>query len=182
MAVRLTDQYTILNLEVLLSSPEGCTNSVPSCCRLIVFVQQPAKSISPTHPCINGKRRPRELFLLRCLKLPRAVRPLAVVMMNVDPEDVLEVAPGADEQPVIQGELSKLGIKVSATAIRKLLGRSGLGPAPRRGGTTWPQFLAQQASSMVACDFFVETVWRPDLIGASLRFSQPGVVDRSPQL
>ena len=49
----------------------------------------------------------------------------------------------------IQGELLKLGIKVSATAIRKLLGRRGLGPAPRRGGTTWRQFLAQQASSMI---------------------------------
>jgi putative transposase len=33
-------------------------------------------------------------------------------------------------------------------------------PAPWRGGTTWRQFLAQQASSIVACDFFtVETVW-----------------------
>lgn len=60
----------------------------------------------------------------------------------------------------IQGELQKLGIRVSATAIRKLLARPGLGPAPLRGGTTWRQFLAQQASSMVACDFFtVETVW-----------------------
>ena len=49
----------------------------------------------------------------------------------------------------IKGELQKLGIKVSATAIRKLLARRGLGPAPRRGGTTWRQFLAQQASSMV---------------------------------
>ena len=52
------------------------------------------------------------------------------------------------------------GSKVSATAIRNLLVRRGLGPAPRRGGATWRQFLAQQASSMVACDFFtVETVW-----------------------
>jgi putative transposase len=60
----------------------------------------------------------------------------------------------------IQGELLKLGIKVSATAIRRLLARRGLGPAPRRGGTTWRRFLAQQASGMVACDFFtVETVW-----------------------
>jgi putative transposase len=42
----------------------------------------------------------------------------------------------------------------------KLLTRRDLGPAPRRGGTTWRQFLTQQASSMVACDFFtVETVW-----------------------
>jgi putative transposase len=60
----------------------------------------------------------------------------------------------------IQGELLKLGINVSATAIRKLLARRGLGPAPRRGGTTWRRFLAQQASGVVACDFFtVETVW-----------------------
>ena len=60
----------------------------------------------------------------------------------------------------IQGELQKLGIRVSATAIRKLLARHGLGPAPRRGGSTWRQFLAQQASTMVACDFFtVETVF-----------------------
>jgi putative transposase len=60
----------------------------------------------------------------------------------------------------IQGELQKLGISVSATAVRKLLASHGLGPAPRQGGTTWTQFLAQQASSMVACDFFtLETVW-----------------------
>ncbi|MGH2788721.1 MAG: helix-turn-helix domain-containing protein [Actinomycetota bacterium] len=60
----------------------------------------------------------------------------------------------------IQGELLKLGRNASATAIRKLLARRGLGPAPRRRGMTWRQFLAQQASSMVACDFFtVETVW-----------------------
>jgi len=60
----------------------------------------------------------------------------------------------------IQGELLKLGVEVSATAIRRLLARHGLGPAPRRGATTWRQFLTQQASSMVACDFFtVETVW-----------------------
>ena len=60
----------------------------------------------------------------------------------------------------IQGELQELGIKVSATTIRNLLARRGLGPAPRRGTTTWRQFLAQQASSIVACDFFtVETVW-----------------------
>jgi hypothetical protein len=31
-------------------------------------------------------------------------------------------------------------IKVSAKAIRKLLARSGLGPAPRRGGSTWRRF------------------------------------------
>jgi putative transposase len=60
----------------------------------------------------------------------------------------------------IQGELAKLGLRVSATAIRTLLGRHGLGPAPRRGGVSWPVFLRQQAASILACDFFtVETVW-----------------------
>jgi putative transposase len=35
----------------------------------------------------------------------------------------------------IQGKLATLGLRVSATAIRTLLGRHGLGPAPRRGGS-----------------------------------------------
>jgi putative transposase len=60
----------------------------------------------------------------------------------------------------IQGELAKLGRRVSATAIRTLLGRHGLGPAPRRSGVSWPGFLRQQAMSILACDFFtVETMW-----------------------
>jgi putative transposase len=60
----------------------------------------------------------------------------------------------------IQGELAKLGLSVSATTIRTLLGRHGLGPAPRRGGVSWRRFLRQQAASTLACDFFtVETVW-----------------------
>ena len=60
----------------------------------------------------------------------------------------------------IQGELRKLGITVSATAIRSLLQRHGLTPAPRREGPSWKEFLACQASGILACDFFtVETVW-----------------------
>jgi putative transposase len=38
--------------------------------------------------------------------------------------------------------------------------RSGLGPAPRRGGPSWAEVLRAQAHGIVACDFFtVETVW-----------------------
>jgi len=59
----------------------------------------------------------------------------------------------------IQGELRKLGIRVGATTIRTLLRRRGLGPAPRRLGPTWSEFLRAQAAGIIATDFFtVETV------------------------
>jgi transposase InsO family protein len=58
----------------------------------------------------------------------------------------------------IQGELRKLGIRVSATSVRRVLRRSDLGPAPR-GGPTWAEFLRYQAHSVLATDFFtVDTV------------------------
>ena len=59
----------------------------------------------------------------------------------------------------IQGELRKLGVGVSATAIRSLLRRRGFEPVPRREGPSWKEFLACQASGILACDFFtVETI------------------------
>jgi transposase InsO family protein len=60
----------------------------------------------------------------------------------------------------IQGELRKLGIRLGATTIRRILRRSGLGPAPRRTGPTWSEFLRAQGGEVLACDFFaVETVF-----------------------
>jgi len=60
----------------------------------------------------------------------------------------------------IKGELAKLGLRVSATTIRNLLRTARLGPAPRRTGPTWTQFLRAQAQGVIACDFFtVETAW-----------------------
>src|SRR5207237_1435235 len=60
----------------------------------------------------------------------------------------------------ISGELAKLGIKVSATKIRGLLRPHGLGPAPRRSGPTWSEFLRAQGAGILALDFFsVETVF-----------------------
>ncbi len=50
----------------------------------------------------------------------------------------------------IKGELLKLGITVSATTIANVIRRGGLGPAPRRIGPTWSQFLRAQALAMVA--------------------------------
>lgn len=59
----------------------------------------------------------------------------------------------------IQGELNKLGIRVSATTIRMVLQGNGLRPAPRRASVTWRAFLRAQASGIIATDFFtVETV------------------------
>jgi putative transposase len=59
----------------------------------------------------------------------------------------------------LSGELGKLGVSVSPTTIRRLLARAGLGPAPRRSGPGWREFLRAQAASIVACDFFtVESV------------------------
>jgi putative transposase len=58
----------------------------------------------------------------------------------------------------IVGELSKLGLPVSPSTVRRLLAKAGLGPAPRRSGPSWREFLRAQAASVVACDFFsVET-------------------------
>jgi putative transposase len=60
----------------------------------------------------------------------------------------------------IRGELAKLGIMVSATKIRTLLRSNGLGPAPRRAGPTWSEFLRAQGRGILAFDFFtVETAW-----------------------
>jgi transposase InsO family protein len=59
----------------------------------------------------------------------------------------------------ICGECAKLGMKVSATSVRNIFCRHGLGPAPRRSGPSWTQFLRSQAAGVLACDFFtVETV------------------------
>src|SRR6266511_3582282 len=52
----------------------------------------------------------------------------------------------------IQGELLKLGVGVSATTVATVLRSSGLGPAPRRLGPSWSEFLRAQAHSMLGGD------------------------------
>jgi putative transposase len=56
-------------------------------------------------------------------------------------------------------EARKLGVMVSATSVRAILRRHGVGPAPRRSGPSWVEFLRVQGGGTLATDFFtVETV------------------------
>ena len=60
----------------------------------------------------------------------------------------------------LQGELLKVGHRVSEATIKRVLRRQGLPPAPRRGRTTWRAFLAQHREQLLACDFFtVDTLF-----------------------
>lgn len=61
----------------------------------------------------------------------------------------------------IEGELLKLGTKVSQTTIRNVLGRHGIVPAPNRGGSIgWRHLMSHYKEQILACDFFtVETIW-----------------------
>jgi len=53
----------------------------------------------------------------------------------------------------VQGELVRLGHLIAASTIWQILHDAGTGPAPRRTGPTWKQFLTVQARGILAADF-----------------------------
>jgi transposase InsO family protein len=70
----------------------------------------------------------------------------------------------ANENPLwgyrrIHGELTKLGLTIAPSTVYEILRAAGIGPAPRRSGPTWRQFLHAQAARILAVDFLhVDTV------------------------
>jgi len=59
----------------------------------------------------------------------------------------------------VQGELVRLGHPIAASTVWQILRDAGIGPAPRRKGPTWKQFLTAQARGILAVDFVhVDTV------------------------
>jgi putative transposase len=59
----------------------------------------------------------------------------------------------------IQGELAGLGYRIAPSTIWTILTKAGVGPAPRRAGPTWTEFLTAQAKGILACDFLhVDTI------------------------
>jgi transposase InsO family protein len=55
--------------------------------------------------------------------------------------------------------LAGLGYRLAPSTIWAILTKAGAGPAPRRAGPTWTEFLTAQAKGILCCDFLhVDTI------------------------
>lgn len=79
---------------------------------------------------------------------------------TIDPDIAELIGQLARQNPTwgyqrIQGELLKVGRRVGASTIRRVLKNLRIPPAPTRADhTTWRQLLRAQATTMLGCDFF----------------------------
>ena len=56
----------------------------------------------------------------------------------------------------IQGELAKLGIRISKSCVADILRRNGLPPSPERKGPSWREFLSRHADVLLCADLFTQ--------------------------
>jgi len=60
----------------------------------------------------------------------------------------------------VHGELTRLGHRISAATVRRILRTRRRSPAPRGMDTSWRPVPADQAEGLLACDFFtVDTIF-----------------------
>jgi putative transposase len=82
--------------------------------------------------------------------VPAEVRALVEQLARQNPRWGIQARPGRTDRPGTPG---------GEGTIRRILAAAGLGPAPRQASPTWRQFLAREASGILACDFLhVDTV------------------------